>query len=153
MGANFKGIKISEAILQQCPELKDGFVVTVGVASGSKYPDGQSVADVAYWNENGTSTIPSRPFMEITAFKNADQWGSQLNYILKQSGYKVMPSLEAFGNMVVGQVKQEINDLWEPSLAASTILNRKRRHADATNKPLIDTGLLLNSFVYQIEKK
>lgn len=152
MGANFKGIKLSEAILQQCPELKDGFVVTVGVASGSKYPDGQSVADVAYWNENGVvingkEHTPARPAVQLAEFKNSDKWPFQLDYILKQSGYKVMPTLEAFGNMVVGQVKTEINELMEPPNAPSTIKKK------GTDKPLIDSGLLLNSFVYQIEKK
>lgn len=150
---NVKGPSLSEAIFLQIPELKDGFKIKVGIASGSKYPDGQSVAEVAYWNEVGTAHIPARPTFSIVPFKYGDDWSKQLEAILKRSGWKVEQSLESFGNMVAGQVKMEINNLWEPSLALSTIKIRERKYNNFTNKPLIVTGMLFNSVISQVEKK
>lgn len=145
--ANTKGPSLSEAIFLQVPELKNGFTIKIGVASGSTYPDGQSVADVAYWDEYGTENIPARPTISLVPFKYGDEWRGQLESILKSSGWKVEQSLEAFANMIVGQVKMEINNLVDPPLSPYTI---KKKGSD---KPLIDTGLLLNSYAYQIEKK
>ncbi|CAI3933441.1 phage virion morphogenesis protein [Commensalibacter communis] len=145
--AKIKGRRISEAVLLQIPELKDGFTIKVGIASGATYPDGQSVADVAYWNEVGTPNIPARPTFSVVPFKYGDNWGQQLEAILKSSGWKIEQSLEAFGNIVAGQVKLEINNLLDPPLSPYTIKKK------GSSKPLIDTGLLINSVVYQVEKK
>lgn len=142
-----KGLKISQIIANQYPELKEGYTIEIGIADGAKYPNGQSVADVAYCNEYGTTKIPARPFISATYLKCSSEWGSQFEWILEQSGFKLQASLEAFANMVVGQVKNEINNIWEPALSPFTVARK------GTDKPLIDTGLLMNSIDYQIEKK
>lgn len=155
MGIKLSGIKLSEAILRQCPQLKNSYAIKVGVADGSTYPNGQSVAQVAEWNEYGNSRIPARPFMAPTLFKHAEHWPAQFAWILKQSNFKVDEAVEALANMIVGQVKMEINEVWEPPLAASTLAARVRKSpsGEATDKPLIDTGLMFNSITYQVEKK
>lgn len=142
-----KGLKISQVIANQYPELKEGYTIEIGVADGAKYPNGQSVADVAYWNEYGTTTITAHSFITATYLEHSDGWPHLLEQIFVQSGYKLDVTLEAFSNIVVGQVKNKINNIWEPPLSPYTI---KRK---GTDKPLIDTGLLMNSIAYQIEKK
>lgn len=148
-----KGLKISQVIANKYPELKGSYTIEIGVAEGAKYPNGQSVADVAYWNEYGTTKIPARPFITPTFLKYSAEWGNQFEWILEQSGFKLQASLEAFANMIVGQVKNEINNVWEPPLALSTLKFRELLFANTTGKPLIVTGMLFNSITYQIEKK
>ena len=50
--------------------------VRVGIIEQANYEgsDGESVAQVAFWNEYGTATIPPRPFFRNTIAQHKDEW-------------------------------------------------------------------------------
>ena len=48
--------------------------VKVGIFEDATTPDGGSIAFYAACNEFGTSEIPARPFMRMTAEKNMSRW-------------------------------------------------------------------------------
>ncbi|GBQ90909.1 hypothetical protein [Gluconobacter albidus] len=118
--------------------------LNAGFLEGATYPDGTPVAAVAYWNEFGTSRSPSRPFMRQTIAKNQDQWPKLLAACLKQSGGDLEKALDMASERIVAQIQEEIRTLQSPPLAASTI------KAKGFDKPLIDTGHMLNSVGYEV---
>ena len=116
-----------EKFFRQIDELQDKEVF-VGFQAGKVTDDrGVDMAQIAMWNELGTSTAPSRPFLRKSVDENAD---------LKQIG--------VFG---VGLVQEKIESgSYEPN-APSTIRKKK------SDKPLIDTGRMRQSVKYVIRKK
>lgn len=58
--------------------------IKAGVLGGAKYLDGKSVADVAAYQEYGTSTIPARPFLRTTLANNSDDWAAGMGKMLGQ---------------------------------------------------------------------
>jgi len=118
--------------------------LNAGFLEGASYPDGTPVAAVAYWNEFGTSRMPSRPFMRETIAKNQDQWPRLLAACLKQSGGDLEKALDMAAERIVAQIQEEIRTFQSPPLAPSTI------KAKGFDKPLIDTGHMLNSVGYEV---
>jgi len=116
--------------------------ITVGFqgASGARaHPgaDGASVADVARWQEYGTSTAPARPFM-TTAFERAEQFKVHLRKALSDvidQRADVPTAVRTLGDTAVAAVHAAIDDsrTWAEPLAASTV--RRKGH----DQPLVDT--------------
>jgi hypothetical protein len=119
----------------------------VGFMEGATYPDGQSVAEVAVYNEYGTETAPPRPFFRNAVDKYGDEWAPAIGKLLKRNDMDVVRTLQMTGEAIKGQVQQSIKDTNHPPLAESTI---KRKGFE---KPLIDTGQMLDSVEYQIDVK
>ena len=46
----------------------------VGFFESATYKDGTKVAQVAYWNEYGTPTIPPRPFFRDAIKEKSKEW-------------------------------------------------------------------------------
>lgn len=118
--------------------------LNAGFLEGATYPDGTPVAAVAYWNEFGTDRMPPRPFMRQTIAKNQDQWPKLLAACLKQSGGDLEKALDMTAERIVAQIQEEIRTLQSPPLAPSTV------KAKGFDKPLIDTGHMLNSVGYEV---
>lgn len=110
--------------------------VRVGIIEQASYPDGESVAQVAFWNEYGTATIPPRPFFRNTIAEHKDEWPKQAAEMLEANGGNVRQVLEDMGEVVEGQIKMTIQDFREPPNAAATV---KQKGFD---KPLINRGTL-----------
>lgn len=105
------------------------------------------LCDIALWNELGTETAPSRPFMRDAIDKHKDE---VLSFIEKEFALLVVGQntaekmMKSIGVFLVKQVQREIVDgQFEPN-APSTI---KRKGSD---KPLIDTGTMRQSVNYVI---
>lgn len=118
----------------------------VGFPAGTpNYPDGTPVAEVAFYNEYGTSTIPPRPFMRPTIEKNKEGWG-----VLLANTYKATKDIDVsfgvVGQDAVGAFREAIIDFEGEPNAPSTI-NKK---GFAT--PLQDTGHMRDSVNYVIKK-
>lgn len=115
--------------------------VRVGIIEQANYDgsDGESVAQVAFWNEYGTATIPPRPFFRNTIAEHKDEWPKQAAEMLEANGGDVRQALADMGEVVKGQIKMTIQDFREPPNAAATV---KQKGFD---KPLIDTGTLWRS--------
>ncbi|OAM35521.1 hypothetical protein A7Q01_00210 [Eikenella sp. NML96-A-049] len=120
--------------------------VRVGIVEQAIYDgsDGESVAQVAFWNEYGTATIPPRPFFRNTIAEHKDEWPKQAAALMKTNGSDVRQTLELMGEGVKGQIKMTIQGFQEPANAASTV---KKKGFD---KPLIDTGTLWRSIDYEV---
>ena len=120
--------------------------VRVGIIEQANYDgsDGESVAQVAFWNEYGTATIPPRPFFRNTIAEHKDEWPKQAAEMLEANGGDVRQALADMGEVVKGQIKMTIQDFREPPNAAATV---KKKGFD---KPLIDTGTLWRSIDYEV---
>jgi len=131
---------------------KDDPSILVGIRQkdGQKVAEGEelNLATIAAFNEFGTSTIPSRPFLRSTVDENRSKYGEVIAKGLRaaidgRQRFKV--SLDRLGLMVVSDVQKKITDNDFPRNAPSTI-ERK-----GSSKPLIDTGRLRQSIDYEIE--
>jgi len=120
-------------------------VVNVGFLEGATYPGGQSVAEVAAYNEFGTRSMPPRPFFRRMIVDKSHEWGPAAANLLISTNYDVHKTLMLVGEGVKGQLQQSINDLTSPPLAQSTI-DRK-----GFSKPLIDTSVMINSVDYEVK--
>ncbi|MCP1236510.1 hypothetical protein NKW55_07795 [Gluconobacter kondonii] len=91
-----------------------------------------------------TATIPARPFMRNAIANNQDQWPALLAAALKQAKGDLDKALDIAAEAIVGQVQEEIRNLGDPPNAPSTIRSK------GFDKPLIDTGHMLNSVGYEV---
>ena len=120
--------------------------LNVGFINGATYPDGMSVAQVAFQNEYGTSKIPARPFMRYTIQEENSGWG---DIVADQLEMGVTPkfAMGILGTVIKGQIIDNIESWQEPPNAPSTI---KRK---GFNAPLRHTGILKSSITYRVREK
>ena len=120
--------------------------VNVGFLEGSTYPDGIPVAAVAFWNEFGNGSAPPRPFFRNMIAAESPTWGDKVAALAKSTGNDGPKVLALMGEDIEGALKQSITDFTSPELAASTVARK------GFDKPLIDTGHMLNSTGYEVVK-
>lgn len=124
------------------------YKLKVGFAD-AKYPNGQKVAEVAYWNEfghvnkDGTIT-PPRPFFRNSVLENKKNWAVIFNKVTKRNGVKV--ALKKLGMQMQKDIKETIIKFDNPPNAPYTIKKK------GFNDPLIDTKKMLNSVSWKVEK-
>lgn len=121
-----------------------GKKLKVGFLSGATYPDGTPVAQVAAENEFGTDTIPTRPFFRSMIAKHSGTWGVQLAKAMSHYNEDADKALGLMGEVIKGQLQDEIVQFSTPANAPSTIA------AKGFNNPLIDTGHMRNSVDYVV---
>lgn len=134
--------------MKQLKELAD-LEVCVGYQDGETYDDGTSLAEVAAYNELGSSTSPARPFMR-QSFENH---GSELqkacdnvNAVLAKGG-TAEQALNTLGVFCKGLVQEEIVEGGFAPNAESTIKQK------GSAQPLIDSGLMRQSVNYVVRKR
>lgn len=122
--------------------------VKVGFLSEATYPNGVPVALIGAIQNWGAPSrgIPPRPFFSNMIAKKSPEWGPAIGQLLVDNGYDALRTLQLAGEDVAGQLRQSIIDTNEPPLAESTI---KRKGFD---KPLVDTGHMLNSVGYEVKE-
>lgn len=118
--------------------------VDVGFMSGATYPDGTPVAQVAFWNEFGTSRAPARPFFRAMIAKESAGWPELLGKAAVHSGYDARQALSVVGEKINDDLKSSIVGWQDPPNAPSTITKK------GFNKPLIDTDDMLRSTTYNV---
>lgn len=130
--------------------------VRVGYQHGKKKhkpnsPGGKEVdmCDIAAWNELGTETIPSRPFLRDSVDKHKSELSAfkQKQFKRISNGETAEAVLRAVGAYQVDVVQKEITDGSFAPNAKSTIRRKGSDH------PLIDTGQMRASVHYWIAKK
>ena len=136
----------------------------VGIDANATYPDGKKVSYIAYLNEYGDHN-PPRPFMKRTVNKNRRKWVRTIRDSFK--GYGINPSTiraayEKVGKVAVEDVKTTIKE-WSPSdprLNKPSTIKRKAykiKHglsiASDPTTALIDSGVMMNSVIYEVENK
>lgn len=122
--------------------------VVVGIQQGATN-DGLLIAEYATWNEFGTRTIPSRPFMRSYFDSSIDDLTrfSARGIAMVISGRGTMNQFfNAAGVRMVNGVKKSINNgAWVPNSPVTIALK-------GSDKPMIDTGVMLNSVTFAIHK-
>jgi hypothetical protein len=119
----------------------------VGFLEGATYPDGTSVPIVAAIQEFGSPSqgIPPRPFFRRMIAAKASTWGDATAKLLAQNDYDAERTLGLVGMGIKGQLQQSIRDLTDPPLAPATVA------AKGFDKPLVDTGHMLNSVDFEVK--
>lgn len=141
------GDKLEKALGEIARRLKKGATLKVGFLEGARYPDGTSVALVAAIQNFGAPArgIPPRPFFSNMVAEKSPSWAPALGDLLKSTGYDPQAALEMMGEGIKGQLQQSIRNTNSPPLSPRTI-ERK-----GFEKPLIDTGHMLNSVDYEVD--
>jgi hypothetical protein len=118
----------------------------VGFLEGATYPDGTSVAMVAVIQDFGAPNagIPPRPFFRNVVAEGKMTWGKSLVTILKDNDYDAKRALKLMGEGIRGQIQNSITNGSFTPLKPATV---RRKGFD---KPLIDTGHMLNSVDYEV---
>lgn len=131
--------------LKQLAELE----VCVGYQDGETYDDGTSLAEVAAYNELGSSTSPARPFMR-QSFENHEselqKACDDVNATLSKGG-TAEQALNRLGTFCKGLVQEEIVEGGFAPNAESTIKQK------GSAQPLIDSGLMRQSVNYVVRKR
>lgn len=131
-----------EAWIKAAKEHKRPFI-KIGILSGTgEHPNatrGQTVAEIGWWNEFGTSTIPERPFLRTGLRENI----SKYRLILKQGLRKILVNqtdpkqvLGILGLAAVADVQAKIVAITSPPNAEIT------KQKKGSSSPLQDTGAL-----------
>jgi len=105
---------------------------------------GLPVAQVAFWNEFGTSRTPARPFIRNMIASKSPRWGNVMGLNLRATGYNAQQTLGIMGELIKDQMVTSIRDFRDPGNAAQTIARK------GFDKPLIDTGVMQRSVDYQV---
>lgn len=151
--------------LRQAVEGLDGAQGRVGWFESAKYEGGQPVAGVAYVQEFGSPArgIPPRLGMRSTATERREEWKGVVEKISRAAAQgRVAPGqvMEALTMAAEGHMREAITKVTSPPLKQATIDARKRRLANggagaqaSIEKPLVDSGILLNTLTSEVEKK
>lgn len=139
----------SDAVMKALEDIAKkmgGGAVSVGFMENATYPDGESVAGVAFRNEFGVQTKnqPPRPFFRRMISQESASWVGKMGRLAKSTNYNGKQVLGLMGEDIKGALQQSINDFESPGLAASTI------EAKGFSKPLIDTSHMINSITYDV---
>lgn len=136
------GKKLNKYLRELALRLGVGGEAKIGFLEGKTYPQeqgGLSVAQVAFWNEFGTTKAPARPFFRNMIEDQAPTWARKLGAAARYSGYRAKPTLEIVAADIKGHLVESINLLEEPPLADYTIEKK------GFSKPLIDKGIMVDS--------
>lgn len=161
-------VKAEGRLKQYLAKVKDIKTVTeVGFLKGETYPDGTSVAYVAYLNEFGQHN-PPRPFLKRTMERQFKRWTGLIHHVLKAGGFSrenVRTAYNQVGITAVADVQKTIK-AWSPSdpryNKPATIKAKARGTAKRVggknqvgNDPLRvlhDTGVMMNSIKYEVKE-
>ncbi|MGE8129012.1 hypothetical protein ACQKQD_18725 [Methylobacterium sp. NPDC080182] len=121
--------------------------LSVGFLQNSTYPDGTSVPMVAAIQEFGAAArkIPPRPFFRNMIAAKSPGWGDAIADLLKANDYDATRTMQQTGAGIKGQLQQSIVDTNAPALSPATVARK------GSEKPLVDTGHMLNSVDFKVE--
>lgn len=151
------------AALDKIPEGFKDKESKVGWFPGAAYPNGTPVAYVSIIQEMGApeAGIPARPFIRPTLSARKTAWATTLKQGVKakiDGSMEATGVLELVGQQAAGDIRKTITQVHTPPLKKATVEARARRLSNRTittslQKPLIDTGLMLNSLTSQVSDK
>lgn len=139
------GDKLEQKLEEIAMKVARPGTLRVGFLENATYPDGTKVAMVAALLNFGISNGKAWPFFTKMIAEKAPGWGKTLADLLKHNDYDVEKSLGMMGMGIAGQLRQAITDMNEPKLEESTIRRK------GFEKPLVDTGHMLNSVDYEVQ--
>lgn len=150
----------------------------VGFLPDATYPDGTQVAQVAFWQEFGTKSIPPRPFFRPAIGQMKEELGPMLAAALKLTKYHSNRAWQIVGRMMAEKVTLEIISDDHRALSPITLMLRKMMDEDPSLRgdvsgydiaeaarrvasgepgatgtrahPLVDTGTLLRAPTFEV---
>ena len=99
----------------------DGYQIKAGILKGATYPDtGQSVAQVAFWQEYGVPSrgIPPRSFIRSTEAAKLPEWRALRGDITKENLTTIV------GGQMAADIKAAIKAGIDPPLSPVTVMTR-----------------------------
>lgn len=147
--SGFKGGEKLQAYLTNLNRnLSGSQTVSVGFMADATYPDGTSVAMVAAIQEFGApaKSIPPRPFFRQMIAKEQGHWAADIAAILKANKYRSDKTLGLMGMEIKAELQESIQRLTSPKLAPATVARK------GSDKPLVDTGHMLNSVDFKVSE-
>lgn len=160
---NPEGHKKLKRILAELQDLE----VRVGWFETNYYPleKGRKPVPVAYvatiheWGDP-ESGIPARPFMRPTVARERKNWEAYVASAAKDvvAGTLSMEDMfEALGLNVSGEIARSIAAVTAPELKKATIAAKRRKMANTgltgrLDKPLVETGLMIDTVTHIVEK-
>ena len=138
------GDKLEKALAEIARKMSGS--VKVGFLGGATYPDGTSVAQVAFWNEFGTTRIPPRPFFRTMIGNESPGWAVMMGKAAKHYDYNGPTVLQFMGVKISEQLQQSIAGWQVPPNSPVTVALK------GFNKPLIDTGQMQSSVDFEVEE-
>lgn len=141
------GEKIEGALREIADKISKPATLRVGFLEGATYPDGTSVPMVAAIQEFGAPKvgIPPRPYFRNMIAAKSPEWGDAVAETLKAADYDVDRAFGQVGEGIKGQLQQSIVETNSPPLAPATVAKK------GFDKPLIDTGHMMNSADYEVD--
>lgn len=118
--------------------------IDVGFMGDATDDRGTPVAQIAAWNEYGGANRVPRPFMQETFNEHSDEWGPLMATELRH-GADTTQAANIVGTEVKNEIEDAIREFTDPELRPYTIAKK------GFDKPLIDTGRMLNSVTFNVE--
>lgn len=171
------GEGVTKALAAIAAKLNKAGTLRVGILEGATYPDGTNVATVAAIQEFGAPAagIPPRPFFAPVVKAGEDTWGPMLGKVAQAADYDTELTLNRMGAVIASQLQTAIREIDSPALSPITVMLRGMRSHDqtlvvtgatvgeaaarvaagetnygASDKPLVDSGHLLNSISWEV---
>ena len=100
-----------------------------GFLENARYPDGQSVAEVAAIQNFGAPSagIPPRPFFTNAVARGSAEWAGKLAALLKLTDYDAEKALQMMGPVLAFDIQKSITETNAPPLSEITLQLRKMR--------------------------
>lgn len=137
--------------LQKVKDL-DSKNVMIGVTGKTNGERGNAMVMAVHEYGTKDGRIPERRPIRLSMESNSDKYARRfqqgLDKVLKDE-MSADTALKSIGEEAAGDVKITIMNGLTPPLADSTVRARK----DNSDKPLYDTGELVNSITYEVRKK
>ena len=133
----------------------NGVRVDIGIHDDAgEYKDGENVAQVGYWNEFGTETIPERSWMRSTIDDNMSylqNLQSDLADKIHSGETSMHKALSVIGFRIQALLQNKIQSNIAPVNAESTL---KQKEKEGTgSETLQNTRLLLRSIAFKVFDK
>lgn len=89
--------------------------------------------------------IPPRPFFRTMIAEKSKDWPRALGALAKNNDYDIDKTLGQMGEGIKGQLQESIRHLDSPALSPVTVARK------GFEKPLVDTGHMMNSVDYEVD--
>jgi hypothetical protein len=154
-------LKGTQRLSMKLGEVADGITkggtLRVGFLENAKYTDRHPVrgtpraplhiATVAFWQEFGTLTVPSRPFFRTTIADKSKDWGHNLGVALRATNMDGEQALRLLGQSMRDDVENSIATWTTPPNAQATI------DIKGFDDPLVDGGDMQRAVDYDVVQK
>ncbi len=127
-----------------------GMETRIGFQAGEAMHGETDMCKIAMFNELGTESIPSRPFLRNSVDNHMDEIEAHLKAWCEKILQGEMEAHELMSNMgmlMQGIIRKEISEGSFVPNAPSTVSKK------GSDRPLIDSGLMRDSVNYQIVKR